>query len=102
MIRASSDVNDRALALVDEISGACCLEQFRGQPAGFAPVLGQRQHLIDQVARLAASKRDLAWCVVALEEMLDKAALERQIPLLAAVLENAGELRHRRTLREHF
>src|SRR3954471_3172637 len=71
-------LRDRTFALVDEVAGAGRVEQLRGQVARFAEVLGKREALVDQIARMASARNDVARRIVLRQEPLDQRRVEPQ------------------------
>src|SRR5687768_14765618 len=45
--------------VVHEVDGAGVFEQLRGQLPRFATIVGERQRVIDEIARMAAAQRHL-------------------------------------------
>src|SRR5437867_3408207 len=69
--RLESGGNGGTLLFIHEIGGAGGFEQLGGQTARLAAILGERQHMIDQIARLAAAHRDVPWPVIVVEQIVD-------------------------------
>src|SRR5688572_32444514 len=90
------------LGLVDEIGSRGFAQQRRRQLARLAQVVGQRQRLIDQVARMGAAQWNTARGKHPVDEIVDEPFVVMEAALLATALENQLEIIERGTFGEHF
>ena len=86
----SSGVDRRFFAVVDEVAVAGRFDEVGRQVRGPIQIRGERERLLDQIARMAAAQRDLARPVVLVEQVLDQSRFERRAEIAAAVRERSG------------
>src|SRR6516162_6989874 len=99
MAAIDSALVDRRL-FADEVAAAGGLEQIGRQDARLVEVFGQRQGMMNQVARMAAPKRDAARPIPRVDQALDKCGLVRNALVAATVCEDRQKFGRRRALRE--
>ena len=74
-------VRRRGLRVVNEVAFADRFEEFSGQLLRLAEVLGHRERLLDQVARVTAAQRNAARAIEAIEQAFDEAVVVMQVAL---------------------
>src|SRR5215471_608615 len=92
---------DRRL-FVDEVAVAGAVQQRRRQLTRLIEIFGERQRVLDQVARMTATQRNVPGLMPPVHQVLDRLGVERNALLPAAVLEDGQKLSGRRPLRKNL
>src|SRR3954467_13030970 len=89
-------------AFVHEVAVAGGAQQLRRQGRRLTQVFGERERLLDEIARMTPTQREVTRLVVVLEQVFDQRAVERDILRPAVVSENHDVIVVRRALAEHL
>src|SRR4051794_33323809 len=91
-----------ALCVIDEIAVARRGDEGEGEAGGLAAVLGERERLLDEIARMTAAHRQPARPVALGQDALDQGPVEGDAALGAGRRPDPGEVVGRGALGEHL